>query len=76
MIIGARLAANSDPDWSTQWVGADGSIYPIDAAAIVAISDAVQAHVNDCFTTYALVKADIDSGTITTREQVDAAFAA
>ncbi|ABE64059.1 hypothetical protein Nham_3327 [Nitrobacter hamburgensis X14] len=76
MIIGARLAANYDPDWSTQWVGADGSIYPIDATAIVAISDTVQAHVNDCFTTYAVVKADIDAGTITTTAEIDAAFAA
>ena len=76
MIIGARLAANSDPNWTTQWVGADGAIYPINAAAIIAISDTVQAHVNACFTTYALVKADIDSGTITTTAEIDAAFAA
>lgn len=76
MIIGARIAADFDADWTTQWVGADGSIYPIDAAAIVAISDAVQAHVNACFAAYASVKADIDGGIITTTAEIDAAFAA
>lgn len=76
MIIGARLAADADPDWTTQWVGADGSVHPVNAAAMIAISDAVQAHVNACFVTYAAVKTDIDAGTITTTEEIDAAFAA
>jgi len=74
MIIGARLAADADPAWSTMWVGADGVVYPIDAAAIVAISDAVQAHVNACFTLYAAVKAGIDDGDVTSAEQIDTAF--
>lgn len=73
MIIGARVAANADPDWSTLWVGADGEIYPIDAPAIIAISDAVQAHVNACFATYASVRAEIEAGTITTTAEIDAA---
>lgn len=76
MIIGARLAADADPDWTTQWVGADGSVHPVDATAMIAISDAVQAHVNACFVTYASVKSAIDAGTITAREEIDAAFAA
>jgi hypothetical protein len=76
MIVGARIAADADPNWSTEWVGADGNVYPVTATAMIAISDAVQAHVNDCFVTYAAVKADIDAGTIITREQIDAAFAA
>jgi hypothetical protein len=73
MIIGARIAANADPDWTTQWVGADGSVHPVDAAIVIAISDAVQAHVNACFVTYAVVKADIDAGDITTKQEVDSA---
>lgn len=76
MILGARLAAETDSNWSTSWVAADGSIAPVNAATIIAISDAVQAHVNNCFTTYAVVKADIDSGEITTTAEIDAAFAA
>lgn len=75
LVIGARLAADADPGWSTMWVGADGAVYPIDAAAAVAISDAVQAHVNDCFTRYAMVKAGIAAGSITSVAEIDAAFA-
>lgn len=76
MIAGARLAAMAGPDWTTPWHGADGGIYPLDAAAIVAISDAVSAHVQASFATFAAVKAAIVDGTITTTAEIDAAFAA
>jgi hypothetical protein len=76
MIAGARLAAMADPAWTTPWHGADGGIYPLNAAAIVAISDAVSAHVQATFTTFATVKAAIAAGTITTPAEIDAAFAA
>ena len=74
MIIGARLAASVNPNWSTMWVGSDADIYPVDATAIVTISDAVQSHVNACFTMFADVKADIDNGTVTTVQEIDGAF--
>ncbi|MGF7053998.1 hypothetical protein GGC47_003186 [Bosea sp. OAE752] len=76
MITGARVAAMADPSWSTTWHGADGNTYPVDAAAIIAISDQVQQHVNTGFTTFAAVKAEIDAGTITTTDQIDVAFGA
>lgn len=76
MITGARVAALSNPAWSTLWYGSDGQIYPLDAAAMIAISDAVQAHVNSGFATFAVVKAKIDAGEITTVAEVDAAIAA
>ena len=60
MITGARDAAMA---------------YPVDAAAMVLISDAVQAHVNAGFATFATVKAAIEAGTITTTAEIDAAFA-
>lgn len=75
MIMGARVAAAADPGWTTVWHGADGQTYPLDAAAMIAISDAVEAHVNATFATFAMVKADIDSGDITTTAEIDAAFA-
>jgi hypothetical protein len=75
MIIGARVAAAADPNWSTPWAAADGNSYPVDSPTMLAIADAVQAHVNTCFTTYANVVAAIGDGTITTKEQIDAAFA-
>lgn len=75
MIAGARLAAMADPNWTTPWHGADGRIYPLDASAIVAISDAVSAHVQSSFATFATVKAAIASGEIATTAEIDAAFA-
>lgn len=75
MMTGARVAAAADPEWSTQWAGMDGSIYPLTAAQVVAISDAVQAHVNNCFAIFATVKTGIDNSTITSAAQIDAAFA-
>ncbi|WGD31192.1 DUF4376 domain-containing protein [Ancylobacter sp. WKF20] len=73
MITGSRLAAMADPLWSTVWDGADGGSYPVDAAAMVVISDAVQAHVSAAFATYATVRAAIEAGTITTISEIDAA---
>ncbi|RRY17926.1 DUF4376 domain-containing protein [Brucella anthropi] len=75
MISGARVAAQNDPNFTTQWKGADGSFVTIDAASIVGISDAMLAHVSSCFATEAQVLADIEVGTISTTEQIDAAFA-
>jgi len=75
MIVGARVAAEANGDWSTNWHGADGQIYPIDSVTMIAISAAVEAHVNSGFATFAAVKADIEAGTITTRAEIDAAFA-
>jgi N-methylhydantoinase B/oxoprolinase/acetone carboxylase alpha subunit len=75
MIMGARLAAQSDPEWSTIWIGADGVAYPINGAMIVMISDAVAEHVNACFATFATVKSAIEAETVTTTAEIDAAFA-
>jgi hypothetical protein len=71
MIAGARIAASADPDWVTLW---DGE-HAVDAATMIAISDAVQAHVNAVFSTFASVKAAILAGEITTRDQVKSAMA-
>lgn len=75
MIMGARVAAASDAAWQTIWHGADGQTYPLNAAAMIAISGAVEAHVNATFGTFATVKTAIEAGTITTTAAIDAAFA-
>jgi hypothetical protein len=75
MIVGARVAADADPNWSTVWQGDDGNAYPLNASAMIAISNAVQAHVAGCFATFATVKGSIDNGSITTTAQINAAFA-
>ncbi|MEJ5019323.1 DUF4376 domain-containing protein [Ochrobactrum vermis] len=76
MISGARVAAMANPDFTTAWKGSGGEFVPLDARAVVAVSDAVLAHVSNCFATEAQVLADIDAGAITTVEQIDAAFTA
>lgn len=75
MIMGARVAAAADAGWETVWHGADGETYPLNAASMIAISNAVEAHVNATFAIFAAVKADIQSGAITSLAEVDAAFA-
>jgi len=75
MISGARVAAENDPNFSTEWKAADGSFVTVNAAMIVAISDAMLAHVSNCFALEAQVLAQIEAGTITTTEEIDAAFA-
>lgn len=75
MISGARVAAEADPNFTTQWKVADGSFVTLDAAMIVAISNAVSTHVSNCFALEAQVLAQIEAGTITTATEIDAAFA-
>jgi hypothetical protein len=75
MILGARVAAAANPGWETVWHGSDGETYPLNAAQMIAISDAVEAHVNSTFSTFAVVKADVEAGDITTTAEIDAAFA-
>lgn len=49
LIMGARLAAMSDESFVFDWKSSDGWMQ-IDAQTIIAISDAVRAHIQDCFT--------------------------
>lgn len=75
MIMGARVAATADAGWETVWHGSDGQTYPLNAAGMIAISNAVEAHVNATFATFAGIKADIEAGAITSYAEIDAAFA-
>lgn len=75
MMAGAREAAKANPDFTTPWVTSTGEIAVLDAVLTIAISDAVGAHVNDVFRTYAQVLPQIIDGTITDQSQIDAAFA-
>ncbi len=75
MIAGAREAAKANPDFTTPWVTSTGEIAILDAAAIIAISDAVGEHVNNVFGIYSQVLPQILDGTLTDQAQIDAAFA-
>jgi hypothetical protein len=75
-INGVMLAAQypSGPPFTTQWHAADGSFWPLDTPAVIAMSGELQAHINQCFEVSATTVSGIDGGTITTRDQVDQAF--
>lgn len=75
MISGARIAAQADAGFTTKWVAADGTVHDLDAEQVIAISDAVLAHVSAAFATYSAVLSGIyaDPPTITTLAEVDAA---
>lgn len=75
MIVGARVKAENDPGFTTPWKGANGEFITIDAATIIAISDAVLAHVAACFALESAVLGAIAAGDITTTAEIDAAFA-
>ncbi|WP_321337898.1 DUF4376 domain-containing protein [Breoghania sp.] len=74
-ILAVRVKAAADPDFSTTWKALNGW-FALNAATIVALSDAVLAHVAACFQAEEAVAAAIDAGEVTTRAGVDAAFVA
>jgi hypothetical protein len=74
LILGSFVASQRNPAWTTMWQGVSGE-FAINAAAIAAIFDAMQARLNACFTTYSTVVAGISSGSITTTAAIDEAFA-
>ena len=74
-VLAARVKAAADPDFTTTWKALNGW-FALDAAAIVALSDEVLAHVAACFTAEETVAAAIDAGEVTTRAAVEDAFAA
>ncbi|WP_342361409.1 DUF4376 domain-containing protein [Terrarubrum flagellatum] len=75
MIMGARVAAEADPNFTTTWAASDDSLHEINATDVVIMSNAVLAHVAESFALYAMVKAEITSGAIKTAAEVDAAYA-
>ncbi|MCA1298045.1 DUF4376 domain-containing protein [Stappia indica] len=74
-ILGARVAADNDPGFATTWSAKNG-YFSLDAAGIVAVSDAVLTHVNTSFAAKKSVADQIEAGTLTTPPEVEAAFTA
>jgi hypothetical protein len=75
MISGARVAAQGNPEFSTQWKTATGEFLMVDAATIIAVSDAVLDHVAQCFAVEAAITADIKTGVDFTFADIDEIFA-
>lgn len=75
-IAGAWAKANADPTFSiSNWKVSPGVFVPLDNATILAVGDAVTAHVQACFDKEAELAAEIlaDPPTITTYEEIDQA---
>lgn len=60
MIMGARIKADADGGYTLRWKTSAG-FQTLDAATIIAISDAVLAHVATCFDREDALSADIDA---------------
>ena len=77
MILGARIAADADATFVTRWAVGDQT-FALNAEQIIAISNAVLAHVNACFVAFSTLAAAISATppTVTTRAQITTAFAA
>lgn len=74
LILGSLVASQRDANWSTIWQE-DAGEFNVNGAIIAAMFDAMQGHVNQCFTIYSSVASGITGGTVTTTAQVDAAYA-
>lgn len=75
-VFAARYQADQDPDFTVNWKCTDGVWRVLNAAAILAASDAILLHVKKCFDTEQLVVQKIGTGEISSVPQVDAAFSA
>lgn len=77
LIDRAYSAVQRNPAFTVRWKAADGTFGQVlNAAAIIAVGDAVAAHVAACFAKEAEVADAIAGGTIKTPADIDAAFAA
>ncbi len=61
-IMGAALSAMLDPDYSVAWKGADGVFVTLTAEQVIAVAQAIRAHVQACFDREAALLADLDAG--------------
>jgi len=75
-ITGVYAAQRVNPAVSTPWHAADGTVHDLTAAQMDAMNNELLTHINNCFSISADVLAGIEDGSITTLEQIDAAFAA
>ena len=61
-IMGAALAATIDPDTTVKWKASDGGFVMLDATTIIAIAQAIRAHVQACFDREAELLAALSAG--------------
>ena len=61
-IMGAALAATIDPDTTVKWKASDGGFVMLDAPSIIAVAQAIRAHVQACFDREAELLTSLDAG--------------
>jgi len=59
---------------SVEWKALDGTFHTLDATTMATVNSDINTHVEACYAAEKTCKADIDAGTITTLEQIDAVF--
>ncbi|WP_065755194.1 DUF4376 domain-containing protein [Bradyrhizobium paxllaeri] len=74
MIVGAVVAAMANPAFTCKWKAADGTFVTLDAATVIMVGTAVSQFIEVCFSAEAHVVGEIDAGTLTTIDQVEAAI--
>lgn len=67
------VAASIVPTLTTNWKGADGAFYPLNAAEIIALALGMMGYVDACFQIERALGEQIDAGVITTYAQIDSA---
>lgn len=72
-IMGARIGADADSKFTTPWA-VDDEVMNLNAASVIALSDAAMAHVKTAFVIFASVLTDINGGKIKTFEAIDKKF--
>jgi hypothetical protein len=75
-INSAYAFSTANPAQTFSWKLSDGSFVTLDQAGVAKLNNSVSTFVQDCFTCESNTVASINGGTITTRANVDAAFAA
>jgi Domain of unknown function (DUF4376) len=60
---------------TVEWKALDGTFSTLSATQMETVNSDINAHVEQCYAAEKTTKADIDAGTITTLEQIDAVFA-
>ena len=73
-ITGLYAASKEAPAVVTPYHAADNSLHDLDAAQMYQLNVDLLTHINNCFAISADMLAGIADGSITTREQIDAAF--
>lgn len=78
MITGAYNSAQRDSSWTTVWKATGGTFVTLTAAQVISMAIVVAGYVESCFAAEASTAAGIraDPPTITTKQQVDGAYAA